>query len=262
MKTFCVVVPSMGRSGKLLDGLVDSCWCESHLVDLLIVWNGPAAAAPTPAEDFARVVCPGSNLGWLGGSNFGAGIALGGDYSAICFCNDDVVLSGGFFDGLDRALDEHPRGLLSPVYHTLWRDHYLVGIQQEPTPHDRADSYKPVALEQRRRVLDGTCLVVPVEVWRHAGPFDRVWEGANGCGATRDLCRRASQPPLSAPCHITGRAFLEHRIATTAKAVHGKRYMATSVELMRGIARRSFAADYDAWFAPIPELNPPNVVRD
>jgi hypothetical protein len=230
-----LVVPTFGRSDEL-ESLLGDVDRERELVDILVVDNA-GAHVPLAGEDVVRA---GVNGGWLESCNLGLGHARARGSRAAVLLNDDTRLSAGFFAGLVRAWEETRAGLVAPAYDDFW-------------PHQRvafsgpAAEYVPSAAHRRVPFVDGTCMFVPMTVYRAVGPLDRGHFGRHGWGADVDYALRVRLAGLGV--YMTELAYLNHRRGTTARSLDPAWEPKAHAEMGEGM-RAKWGDDWESLIAP------------
>ena len=150
---------------------------EREGADYLIVDNG----GDYPALGNERVVTPGRNLGWAGGSDLGFRIAFSEGYSHAMTLNNDTRISKGFVDALlDRRLPPDA-GIVAPAI-----DHGFPSAESDEKP--AAADYQPVQRYRSVSVIEGTALALSRECWQTIGGL-----GLADVPATRLGCRPGSR---------------------------------------------------------------------
>jgi N-acetylglucosaminyl-diphospho-decaprenol L-rhamnosyltransferase len=177
-------VPPVSSSLPHLSGIVVHWRNESELAELVAAWpddprfelivvdNGSERALPSGAF---RLVAPGENLGFAGGANAGAAVALG---EILLFLNPDAYPEPGALDRLVEGFMDLPdaaglapkllgkegrsqhrwqlRPLLSPA--TLLLQTLLIpagkGPAEEPAAGDRIEQPAAAALAMRREAFE------------------------------------------------------------------------------------------------------------
>lgn len=162
-------------------------------VELVLVDNGQETAVldAVAAESGARVVRPGSNLGYGGAANVGAS---GADQPWVVVANPDVVWLPGSLDALIAAGEASPgAGSLGPallnedgtVYPsarelpslTQGAGHAVLGRVWPGNPWTRAYHHRQeqVGGERTAGWLSGACLLLRREAFEAVGGFDHAY---------------------------------------------------------------------------------------
>jgi GT2 family glycosyltransferase len=103
--TVSAIVPTLGRSPLLVPCLEALRRDGGAGIEIVVVDQGePPADLPNGLAD--RVVRPGRNLGFAGGTNAGIAAAAGGLVATV---NDDVLVEPGWTAALTEALEVDPR---------------------------------------------------------------------------------------------------------------------------------------------------------
>lgn len=201
-----VVVPVFGLD-YLTHALLGDVFSEADLVDAYVVDNG-GDYAPYADEYVLR---PGSNLGWLRGSNFGLAEAIERrSYGGFALLNNDTRLSPRFFAGLRQAATRRV-GLVGPLYDDWW-------------PHQLADyrgaaaDYTPSRRVRRVPFVDGTCMYLTGEAVRRVGFLDETHFSQTGWGAELDYAYRVRRAGLTVV--VTEASYLNHIRRATADVVY------------------------------------------
>ncbi len=202
-----VVVPVYGKQ-ETTHALLGDLASEAELAEVVVVDN----RGDYEAVADERVLRPGSNLGWAGGTNHGTLAARRDDHLALMWLNNDTRLSRGFVAGLLRSWEDTGADVLGPVYDCHWRHQRLV-------PAVPVTSYRPRAATYRAPFIDGTCMFVPAATVDALGLLDAESFGPLGWGAEIDYCLRARAAGLTVA--VTRRAYLHHERAVTARALFG-----------------------------------------
>ncbi len=178
--------------------------------DYLIVDNG--GDYPTLGKE--RVVRPGRNLGWAGGSDLGFRIAFSEGYSHAMTLNNDTRISRGFVDALlDRRLPDDA-GVVGPVI-----DHGFPSAESNEKP--RAANYIPNQRYRAVPAVEGTALALSRRCWQAIGGLDLVSFRRYGWGIDLDLALRARDAGFG--LYITELAYINHFGHKTAAANFGRR---------------------------------------
>jgi GT2 family glycosyltransferase len=202
-----ITVPVYGQH-QYTHALVED--LEREGADYLIVDNG----GDYPAIGSERIVRPGSNLGWAGGSDLGFRIAFSEGFSHGMTLNNDTRISRGFVDAvLDRRLPDNA-GIIGPVI-----DHGFPSAESDDKPH--AADYIPREVYREVPAIEGTALVLSLECWRTIGGLDLHTFRRYGWGIDLDLALRARDAGFSVIA--TEMAYINHFGHRTADANFGRR---------------------------------------
>jgi len=183
---------------------------ERERADYLIVDNGGDYSALRNE----RVVAPGRNLGWAGGSDLGFRIAFSEGYSHAMTLNNDTRISKGFVDALlDRRLPPDA-GIVAPAI-----DHGFPSAESNEKP--AAADYQPVQRYRSVSVIEGTALALSRECWQTIGGLDLQTFRRHGWGVDLDLALRARDAGFG--LYITEMAYINHFGHATAVATFGRR---------------------------------------
>ena len=199
---------------------------EREGADYLIVDNG----GDYPAIGKERVVKPGKNLGWAGGSDLGFRIAFSEGYSHAMTLNNDTRISRGFVEALlDRRLPGNA-GIIGPVI-----DHGFPSAESAEKPH--AADYLPREVYREVPAVEGTALALSRECWQSIGGLDLYTFRRYGWGIDLDLALRAQDAGF--PLCITEMAYINHFGHKTAAANFGRRRyeQQANFEKVRGLRR-------------------------
>lgn len=203
-----ITVPVYGQH-EYTHALVDD--LEREGADYLIVDN---QGDYPPLRD-ERVIRPGENLGWAGGTDLGFRIAFSDGYSHAMTLNNDTRISRGFVEALlDPRLPEDV-GIIGPLYDDPWGFEAMRARYGGP-----AADYVPVSRYRRVSAVDGTALVITRDGWRRVGGLDLRSFGRYGWGIDMDLSFRMQRAGFVV-C-VTEMAFINHFGRKTARAVFGK----------------------------------------
>lgn len=194
-------------------------------IDCLIVDN----AGGYTARWRETVISPGTNLGWLRGTNTGIEHVRDKGYDAYVLLNNDVRLSPGFFAGLVRAQKLTGAGLLGPAYDSL------IGHQRVPYDGTAAE-YKPKRRHWKASMIDGTCMYVPATTLDRVGLLDDRFL-PHGWGAEIDYSFRVWDAGMTVV--ITALSFLNHQQGSTVFSMFEKDYQDEAWRIMReGLAEK------------------------
>jgi GT2 family glycosyltransferase len=171
---------------------------REHL-DFVIVDNG----GDYPRIGDERVITPGRNLGWAGGSNFIFRYAFANGYDHAMTLNNDTRISPGFLDGILDPRIPDDAGIVVPVYDFTNGHMRIVSDYRGP-----AADYQPRLLLRRLPFADGCAFMISRQAWLAVGDFDeRAW-GRFGWGADVDLCLRARKAGFGV--YATELAYINH----------------------------------------------------
>lgn len=191
---------------------------EQPLVDtVLVVDNGNCFELKDYPEltKFREInaIC---NLNWLSSNNLGAAIALQGDFDYVCFLNDDVQLSTGFFAGLIESYKAQPTaGLVVPRYNGVF-------CSQAIDHRDMSD-WEAEKTETSVAFVDGTCMFLSRKTLQIVGFLDPIFRSP-GWGADVDYSYRVRQAGFEV--FVSHRAMLWHNNqvgGTSAKIIYGNK---------------------------------------
>lgn len=179
-----VIIPSVSQADHL-----DHCLASLQrdavtraTFEVVVVANGATSRVQTVARRAGvRVIDSPVNRGFAGGCVLGASHAHG---LALCFLNDDVVVTPGWLDPLIETLSKtgvaavgplvrYPDGRIQEAGSVLWRDG-----SSRPIGHGAPDG--SVAPRVRRRVdyCSASALLVSRAAWDAAGGFDQGYHPA------------------------------------------------------------------------------------
>jgi len=102
------VVPTLGRSPLLVPCLEALRRDGGKALTILVVDQGETPVE-LPAGLADRVLRPGGNLGFAGGTNLGIAAAMTDGADLVATVNDDVLVEPGWTAALSRALETDPR---------------------------------------------------------------------------------------------------------------------------------------------------------
>jgi GT2 family glycosyltransferase len=197
---------------------------EREGADYLIVDNG----GDYPATGTERIVKPGRNLGWAGGSDLGFRIAFSEGYSHAMTLNNDTRISRGFVDALVDPRLPGNAGVLGPVI-----DHGFPSAESEEKPH--AADYPPREVYREVPAVEGTALALSRACWQTIGGLDLHTFRRYGWGIDLDLALRAKDAGFGVV--VTEMAYINHFGHKTAVANCGRRRyeQRANLEKVRGL---------------------------
>ena len=105
------VVPTLGASPLLVRSLAalrDDAARSGIALELIVVHQGTGALPPEAERLADRVIRPGANLGFAGGTNRGIAAALAGGSEWIATVNDDALVEPGWTAALAAGLAARP----------------------------------------------------------------------------------------------------------------------------------------------------------
>lgn len=201
-----IIVPVYGQheySHALVDDL------EREGADYLIVDN----RGNYPALGKERIVRPGKNLGWAGGTDLGFRIGFSEGYSHVMTLNNDTRISRGFVGALlDRRLPNNT-GVIGPAI-----DHGFPSAESDETPH--AADYVPKQRYREVPAVEGTALALSRDCWRTIGGLNLHTFRRYGWGIDLDLALRAQEAGFGVV--VTEMAYINHFGHKTADANFGR----------------------------------------
>lgn len=184
---------------------------EREGADYLIVDN----RGDYPKVGGERVITPGENLGWTGGSNLGFRIAFSDGYSHAMTLNNDTRISKGFVAALLDPRLPDDAGLISPLYDDAVAFKNMVADYTGP-----AAEYTPVPRYRALPAVDGTAMVITRDAWREVGDIDTRSFSRFGWGTEIDLNLRVRQAGFG--IYATEMAFVNHFGRATGNAEFGR----------------------------------------
>jgi GT2 family glycosyltransferase len=183
---------------------------EREGADFVIVDNG----GDYPPLGNERVVKPGRNLGWAGGSDLGFRIAFSEGYSYAMTLNNDTRISRGFVDAVTDSRLPGDVGIVAPTI-----DHGFPSAESKLKP-DAVD-YVPVQRYRAVPVIEGTALGLSRTCWQTIGGLDLQSFRRYGWGVDLDLALRARDAGFG--LYVTEMAYINHFGHKTAVANFGRR---------------------------------------
>lgn len=183
-----------------------------------------------PQLNNERVIVPGENLGWAGGSDLGFRIAFTEGYSHAMTLNNDTRLSKGFVDALLDPRLPVDAGIIGPL---IDQGFPCAVADQRP----EAAEYIPQPRYRTVFAVEGTALALSRECWQQIGGFDLQIFGRYGWGADLDLALRAQK--MGYGVYTTEMAYINHFGRRTARARFGSwRYdWGGNLAMFRGLWR-------------------------
>lgn len=230
-----IAVPVFGQH-EYTHALVDD--LEREGADYFVVDN----RGDYPRVGDERVITPGKNLGWGGGSELGFRVAFAEGYSHGMTLNNDTRISKGFVDGLIDPRLPKDAGIIGPMV-----DHGYPCAETE----QKVDAADYIPRPQYRAVpaVEGTALVLSRDCWLKIGGMDLRSFGRYGWGIDLDLVLRARDAGFS--CYTTEMAYINHFGRGTAKVTFGKRrYEFLAEQIMNRGMRRYHGRNWRKRFPP------------
>lgn len=157
-----------------------------------------------------KVLTPGRNLGWAGGSNFIFRYAFANGYDRAMTLNNDTRLSPGFVDGMLDPRIPADAGVVVPVYDDVNGHLRIVSDHRGP-----AAEYRPRPVLRKPPFVDGCAFMLSRAAWLAVGDFDERAFGRFAWGADVDLCLRARLAGFGV--YATELAFINHFGRQSAK---------------------------------------------
>ncbi len=171
---------------------------------IVVVDNG-GDYEPAVADDRVELYRPGSNLRWIGATNWALRTGLDEGRGVVAVLNNDTRLSRHFLTGLTEPFcgsDSGDVALVAACYDDFWLHQRASAIPE------RAEDYEPNDHEREVGFCDGTALAFSVPRIAEIGVLDVDTFPEHGYGADIDLALRAHDAGLR--CLVTERAFVAH----------------------------------------------------
>ena len=195
---------------------------------------------PTIAKE--RVITPGENLGWAGGSDLGFRIAFSEGFSHTMTLNNDTRISKGFVAALLDSRLPADAGIVGPMF-----DHGFPSAEADQKP--AAANYIPRPLYRAVPLVEGTALMLSSECWKAIGGMDLRTFGRYGWGVDFDLALRARNAGYR--LYTTEMAYINHFGRKTANAYFGSwRYEWGAMFAMERAMRRVHGRKWRKRFPP------------
>lgn len=202
-----------------------------------------------------RVITPGENLGWAGGSDLGMRIAFAEGYSHAMTLNNDTRLSKGFVTAMLDPRLPADAGIVGPVMDVG----FACAVTDEKPD---AAEYRPRPLYRSVPAVEGVALMISRECFDTLGGLALDTFGRYGWGI--DLHLALSARAASYGVYITEMAYLNHFGGRTASVHFGRwRYECGAwLSMLRGLVklhgwRATFAMERilrreDRWHKQVP----------
>jgi GT2 family glycosyltransferase len=199
---------------------------ERESAEYLIVDN----RGDYPKISSERVITPGGNLGWAGGSDLGFRVAFSEGYSHAMTLNNDTRISKGFVPALLDPRLPADAGIIGPM---IDQGFPFAVADQKP---DAAD-YIPQPRYRVVPAIEGTALMLSHECWQTIGGMNLHTFKRYGWGIDLDLALRARKAGYG--LYTTEMAYINHFGRKTANTRFGRwRYEhAASFGMVRGLQR-------------------------
>ncbi len=177
-----------------------------------------------------RVIAPGENLGWAGGSDLGLRIAFSEGYSHAMTLNNDTRISKGFVAGLTDPRLPADAGIVGPMFD---RGFLYAAVGQRP----EAANYVPRPRYRVVPAVEGTALMLSRECWQAIGGLDVETFKRYGWGPDLDLALRARRAGFG--IYTTEMAYINHfgRGTATMRFGNFRYWWGGSVEMFQGLRR-------------------------
>jgi GT2 family glycosyltransferase len=188
-----------------------------------------------------RVITPGENLGWAGGSDLGFRIAFSEGYSHAMTLNNDTRISKGFVAALLDPRLPADAGIVGPMFD---RGFPCAEADQKLD----AANYVPRPLYRAVPAVEGTALMLSRECWDTIGGMDLRAFRRYGWGIDLDLALRARKAGYG--LYTTEMAYINHFGRKTANTQFGSwRYeWSANYAMMRGLRRvHGWGATFAMW---------------
>jgi GT2 family glycosyltransferase len=200
-----VVVPAYGSS-HLTDTVVsDLLQCDPVALPhfrIVIVDNMGDYESPHE-DDRVRVHRPGSNIRWIGATNWGLTHALEQDDDIFVVINNDTRLSGDFLYWMALSITENTDvAIAAACYDDFWLH------QRVWSPQASAAAFEPRRAYREVPFCDGTALAFRMAAVRTIGILNVEAFPRHGYGADVDFAIRARE--VGQRCLVTETAYLTH----------------------------------------------------
>lgn len=230
-----IVVPVFGQH-EYTHALVGD--LEREGAEYLIVDN----RGDYPRISNERVVTPGENLGWAGGSDLGFRIAFSEGHSHAMTLNNDTRISKGFVTGLLDPRLPGDAGIVGPMF-----DHGFPCAEDDQKPN--AADYIPRPRYRAVSAVEGTALMLSRECWQAIGGMDVRTFGRYGWGVDLDLALRARDAEFG--LYTTEMSYVNHFGRRTANTHFGRwRYLLGAHSAMERTMRRVYGRKWRKRFPP------------
>lgn len=247
--TVLVAVPVFG-SPELTDTMLGDLFGDELPagVRVVVVDNGGDYVVP-PAFDQVTRYRPGTNLRWIGATNWALQTAIDEDYPVCVVLNNDIRLSPNFLSALVAPLAELDDAVLvAACYDDFWLH------QRAATIPATAAAYEPVPVWRTVPFCDGTAIAFSVAAMAELGLLDTGAFPRHGYGSDIDLALRARAAGWR--CIVTEGAYVSHlRRATMTRT--GQSAELNRAEILDGLTSK-WGPDWRAQVGLSPAAFPPH----
>lgn len=182
------------------------------------------------ADDRVTVFRPGTNLRWIGATNWALRTAIEAHLGVVAVLNNDTRLSRNFLNGLVEPFGDAAQSADVAVVAACYDDFWL--HQRAAEIPDSAADYVPVDHYREVGFCDGTALAFSVPRIAEIGVLDTEAFPGHGYGSDIDLAIRSRAAGLR--CLVTEGAFVSHLRRQTMKAV-GQTAEQNRAEILTGL---------------------------
>ncbi|CPR08367.1 rhamnosyl transferase [Mycobacterium bohemicum DSM 44277] len=202
-----IAVPVFGQH-EYTHALVED--LEREGADYLIVDN----RGDYPQIGNERVLTPGKNLGWAGGSELGLRTGFSEGYSHAMTLNNDTRLSKGFVAGMLDSRLPADAGIVGPVID----DGFACQVTDDKP---EAAAYRPRPQYRTVPAVEGVALMMTRACWDAVGGMDLATFGRYGWGLDLHLALAARERGFGV--YTTEMAYINHFGGRTARVHFGQR---------------------------------------
>ena len=182
------------------------------------------------SDQRVSVYRPGSNLRWIGATNWALADAAAHGEAVCVVLNNDLRLSRDFLPGMLAAFEQFPdAAVVAACYDDFWLHQRARSIP--PT----ADAYAPVPVLRAVPFCDGTAIAFAVGPVTRLGGLDAGAFPRHGYGSDIDLALRARDAGLR--CVVTEQAYVSHLRRATMTRV-GQSAEDNRAEILDGMGRK------------------------
>lgn len=195
---------------------------------VVVVDNG-GSYEPAVVDERVTVHRPGTNLRWIGATNWALTTAIEEHVPVVAVLNNDTRLSRDFLTRLVRPFSGDGNDdvvMVSACYDDFWLH------QRATTIPGVAADYRPVDTEREVPFCDGTALAFSVARIAEIGLLDSTAFPFHGYGSDIDLAVRAHAAGLR--CLVTEGAYVSHLRRRTMDDV-GRTSEQNRAEILTGL---------------------------